>query len=146
MNVGNPAQIFFHLFLALFAIFSLFSFYVLMVIKVRSRSPETPQCVIIAIERISRGTRTTLTGCNGAIFIEVEYKKDDGKKKKIKTVSFGFWKAQWQAALCLPKSRRYSEKFGQVSDLKIHSVKLSFRFKVKIKSLTSHMFSFFVSC
>jgi hypothetical protein len=65
-----------------------------MVIKVRSRSPETPQCVIIAIERISRGTRTTLTGCNGAIFIEVEYKKDDGKKKKIKTVSFGFWKAQ----------------------------------------------------
>jgi hypothetical protein len=61
-----------------------------MVIKVRSRSPETPQCVIIAIERISRGTRTTLTGCNGAIFIEVEYKKDDGKKKRSKLYLLDF--------------------------------------------------------
>jgi hypothetical protein len=64
---------------------------------------------------------------HGAILIEEEFFKNMGKNEKMKskTVPSGYRMAQWQAVVCLSKSGRSSEKFGQVRDLKIYYWKLS---------------------
>jgi hypothetical protein len=81
----------------------------------------------MTLELISRGRRTTLTGCMGPSLLKWSKEKmmKKNKEMKLKTVSPGFRNAQWQAVLYLPKSGRYSTKFGQVRDLTIHCHKSS---------------------